>query len=305
MSKTSNINDMIKAANIEGIIKVYRQVFYNKYYDLFCKRFDVEGFDYRYTKTLRSKLFSDGSVWIRKNAITGDPICCGYAGFSYDWNNLPVEVQLVTLNGAPESVIPTSPQVVDRDGTILWVRPGEKGFQQDVEYYIGKLAEAETLITINLALQRAPWILASDSTNYAKLKLFLKQVFSNSPAVITDIDKSELDTIELNTPWLVDKLVSYEDVLEGKLKTLLGIDNQGGHINAQQQNLDTTNSNNDEINSSQDAFIETLEDGIKRANEVLGLNLRVINKMPKVTQESVSKGLGMSHEGKQEEEEDE
>ena len=298
MSKTANMRKMIEAADIDGIIKLYTQTYYNKYYDLFCSRFDIEGFDYRYRKTLRSKLFADGSIWIRKNELTGDPICCGYAGYMYDWNNLPVTVNLVSVNGAPESIIPTTPQTVDKDGVILWARPGEKGFQNDVEYYIGKLAEAESLITINLALQRMPWILTSDSTNYGKLKLLLNQIFSNKPAIITDIDKNELDAIQLDAPWLVDKLTEYEEHLENKLKTLLGLDNQGGYINREQQNLDTTNSNNDEINTSQDAFIETLQDGIDRANKVLGLNLRVIDKMPKVFQESESKGLGMEHDSK-------
>ena len=304
MSKTANYKEMVKAADIDGIVKVFWQIYYNKYYDLFCKRFDIEGFDYRYTKTLRSRLFSFGSIWIRKNAITGEPICCDYAGSTYDWNNLPVTVQLVTKNGAPESIIPQSQQVVDKDGVILWIRPGEKGFQQDVEYYIGKLAEAEAAITVNLELQKAPWLLSSDSTNYAKLQLFVKQILSNNPVVVTDINKDELAVLKLDTPWLIDKLVEYEDVLEGKLKTLLGIDNQGGHINSQQQNLDTTNSNNDEINTSQSAFIETFQDGIERANRVLGLNLKVIDKMPKVTQDSTSKGLNQEHESKEDEQDE-
>ncbi len=304
MSKTSNYNEMVKAASIDGIIKQYRQVFYNKYYDLFCSRFEIEGFDYRYTKTLRSKLFSKGSVWIRKNSITGDPICCDYAASTYDWNNLPVTVQLVTLNGAPQSIIPTTPQVVDKDGVILWCRPGEKGYQTDVEYYIGKLAEAETLITINLFIQRNPWILTTESENYRKLELLFRQIFSNMPAIITDIDKNEIDKIELTSPWIVDKVTEYEERLENKLKTLLGLDNQGGYINREQQNLDTTNSNNQEINTSQDAFLKTLEDGIKRANEVLGLNLKVIDNMPKTEQISESKGLGEEHESEGKEESD-
>ncbi len=305
MSKTSNYNEMVKAANIGEIIKQYRQVFYNKYYDLFCSRFEIEGFDYRYTKTLRTKLFSKGSVWIRKNSITGDPICCDYAASTYDWNNLPVTVQLVTLNGAPQTIIPTTPQVVDKDGVILWCRPGEKGYQNDVEYYIGKLAEAETLITINLFIQRNPWILTTESENYKKLDLLYRQIFSNQPAIITDIDKNEIDRIELSSPWIVDKVTEYEERLENKLKTLLGLDNQGGHINSQQQNLDTTNSNNQEINTTQDSFLKTLEDGVKRANEVLGLNLRVISRMPKTEQISESKGLGEEHDYPGEEDKDE
>lgn len=266
---------MIDAVGVDQIIQEYKQVFTNKYYDLFCSRFDVSGLDYRYLKTFRSKLFSKGSIWIRKNAITGEAICCDYAASTYDWNNLPVTVQLVTTHRAPETIIPMSPQIVDKDGVIVWLRPGEKGLKADVDYYIGKLAEAETLITINLALQRAPWILTSESQNYAKLKDLLKRIFSNAPAIITDIDKSELEAIELSTPWLVDKLAEYEERLENKLKTLLGLDNQGGYINREQQNLDTTNSNNDEINASQDSFFKTLKDGINRANEVLGLDISI------------------------------
>ena len=43
--------------------------------------------------------------------------------------------------------------------------------------------------------------------------------------------------------------------------------------NSQQQNLDTTNSNNDEITRSDDGMENTLRDGIERANKVNGLNL--------------------------------
>ena len=293
MGVTKNFRQMLKSKDITDLIDGFKQTYNNKYYDAFCSQFEIEGFDYRYLKTFRSKLYSKGSVWVRKNKITDEPVCCDYAPASYDNNNLPVTVQLVTYHNPPQSVIPTKKlQVVDKDGVIVWIRACEKGYKGDVDYYIGKLAEAETLITVNLYLQRCPWILTSDSANYSKLKNLLQNIFSDEPAIITDIDKDDLDNIELNTPWIVDKLTQYQERLENKLKTLLGLDNQGGFINNQQQNLDTTNSNNGEIIGCQEMLYKTLEDGVKRANDVCGLNLRIIKKSITPEQESISHSAG-------------
>lgn len=293
MSTSRYFKKLLNSKDINRIVKDFTQVYINKYYDAFCSQFDIEGLSYGYLKTFRSKLYSKGSVWIRKDSITGEPIVCDYAGASYDWNNLPVTVQLVTTHNAPQSIIPTSLQVVDKDGVIVWCRPCEKGFNNDINYYIGKLGEAETLITVNLYLQRCPWILTSESENYPKLKEMLMRIFSDEPAIITDIDKNELDHIELSTPWITDKLTEYEERLENKLKTLLGMDNQGGYLNREQQNLDTTNSNNQEINNAQNSLLDTLQNGIDRANEVLGLNLKLKRKVIAAEQMSETKeGVG-------------
>lgn len=208
----------------------------------------------------------------------------------------PSKVQLIRVNNPPESVIPSAEQVVDKDGVIVWLRPNLKGLASDVDYFLGKLAEAETLVTVNLALQRAPWILSADSENYKKLVLLMRQIFSNQPAIITNIDPNELQSIQLNAPWLVDKLAEYEERLENKLKTLLGLDNQGGYINREQQNLDTTNSNNQEINNAYDAMFNSLKTGFDRANETLGLSLSITKNHVEVVQDSQSKGLGQPHD---------
>ena len=297
---TKNFKEMLKGADVSRLIRDFRQVYINKYYDLFCSKYEIKGFSRGYLKTFRAKLWEKGSVWVRKDKFTGEPICCDYAGSQWDWNNEPTMVQLVTRNNAPESIIPHEPQVTGKDGVIVYLRPNEKGYFADVAYYIGKLGEAEALITVNLALQRAPWILTSDSSNYAKLKAILRAIFNDEPTVITDIDRNELDAIELNTPWLVDKLTEYEERLENKIKTLLGLDNQGGYINRQQQNLDTTNSNNEEINASNDIVFKTIKEGLDMANEVLGLNLSIKDNHERTEQISKSKDSG----GHKEEEED-
>ena len=299
-SVTANWKNMITAAEIDDCINAFRQTMINKYYDLFCSKVKVDGLTKGYLKTLRSRLWQKGSCWVRKDSITGEPIICDYAGATYDWNNEPVSVQLITRNNAPETIIPTSLQYVDKDGCILYVRANQKGYEGDVLYYIAQMAECETLKKVNMAVQRAPWILASDESNFEKLKLILRQIFSNKPALITDIDRSEIDVIKLDAPWLCDKITEYEKGIENELKTLLGIDNQGGYLNREQQNLDTTNSNNDEINSHQDAFIGELKEGLEHANDVLGLSLSI--EMPERSEQiSASK----EHVEESSEEEDE
>lgn len=273
MSKTKNFKQMLAAADVDGIVQWYQQVFVNKYYDIYCAKFDIKGLGYQENYFLKAQLWDSGSVWIRSNKLTGEPVITRYTGHNYNCYNFPTQAQLINVHDAPLSVIPNTRQVVDKDGTILWLRPNQKGLADDVLYYIGKMAEAETCITINLALQRAPWLLASDGTNTAKLKDIVRRILGNELVVYTDIDKNDLANIPLNSPFIADKLAAYEERLENKLKTLLGLDNQGGFINSQQQNLDTTNSNNDEITRSDDSMENTLRDGIERANKVNNLQL--------------------------------
>ena len=47
MSVTKNYKEMVKAANIDGLICYYTQVYVNKYYDLYSEQLDIKGLDYK------------------------------------------------------------------------------------------------------------------------------------------------------------------------------------------------------------------------------------------------------------------
>lgn len=296
MAVTKNFKQMLKAGDIDKIIDWFKQTYLNKYYDAYCSQFEFPELNYQAKTWLLAHLWSDGSVWVRKNDVTGDPVFCKYAGTFPNHYNFPTKAQLINTFGAPNSEIPSALQDVDKDGTIIYLRPNGKGLCDDVMYYIGKIAEAEAAISINLELQKMPWILAGDDISQEKIRQLVNRIFSNEIAVFADFNQDSIEAFQLNAPYIIDKLTAYETELENKLKTILGLDNQGGFLNKQQQNLDITNSNNDEINKAGEAMYETIKDGFDRANKILGLNLVVISKLEKSVQEGTSHGLGEDHD---------
>ena len=177
MGVTKNYKKMLEAADVDGIVQYFTQTFVNKYYDLYCQQLRFGGFDYRKNYRLKALLWSEGTAWIRKNPA-GQPVVCNYTASSYNYDNLPATVQLVNTRDAPASEIPTTTQTVDKDGVIVWLRPNHKGLEDDVNYYIGRMAEASACITINLAIQRMPWIIATEPENAGKLKDLMKKILS-------------------------------------------------------------------------------------------------------------------------------
>lgn len=282
MSVTKNYKKMLEAADINGLQEWYQQTFINKYYDLYKDQFEFTGLNYQAEDYLLAQLWKNGSVWLRKN-IVDEPVVCQYAGYSYNHYNYPTQVTLINTHNAPLTEIPNTPQSVDKDGVIVYLRPNHKGLFDDVMYYIAKMSEAEAVISINLAIQRTPWIFAGDGTTDNKIKDMCRKILGNDVVVFANMDKNQCDTIDLDRNYVVDRLTEYEERLENKLKTLIGLDNQGGYLNRQQQNLDTTNSNNDEINDMSSGMIKEMNKSFERAKE-LGIDISVKPTSKPVTQ---------------------
>lgn len=292
MSKTKNFKQLLKHGDVDELIVRFKQTLLNSYFDGFWGQFKFSGIDNDQAEHyLQTQLWASGSIWGRADSITGDVVFCKYAGTMFNHYNYPTKVQLVNTHNAPKSMIPSKLQTVGKDGDIIYLRKNQKGLADDVDYFLNKLAEAETCITINLFLQRTPWLFCGGNENIDKIKRLIADLMGNEVAVFTDFEKGDIDALQLNAPYIVDKLTAYEERIENKLKTILGIDNQGGFLNSQQQNLDTTNSNNQEINTHANLYRDEIQKGFDRLNNELGLNLKVELLNEPVVQESTSHGL--------------
>lgn len=290
MSKTSNYQQMKKGVDFEKQKQKYVQYYINQYYDLYTGLYDIQGLEYQQLTYLLAQLWKKGVVWVRADNVTGDPVLCPFAGAMFNNYNYPTQVQLINTRNAPQSMIPTTKlQIVDKDGTFIYIRPNHKGFEDDVMSMIDRLAECQAAIDSNLYLQKFPWLLLTEPENEAQLREVIRKVLNGDPVVWMKGDPKSISNIRLDTPYVVDKLRAYQTELENKLKTLIGVDNQGGFLNSQQQNLDTTNCNNQEINTIRESYLKVLQDSFDRANEICGLKLSVKTTVEDVEQEGVSK----------------
>ena len=108
----------------------------------------------------------------------------------------------------------------------------------------------------------------------------------------------------LNTgiPYLLDKLEAYDQNIEGKILSILGIDNSGAR-KMEREVVDEVNANNALINLSSGAFEAEVSGFLERVNGAFGTGFRLVDMMPKV--DSFHDGEGENKEGNKEDKKDE
>lgn len=255
----------------------------NIYYNLFMDSIEWEGdIDYRETRFVMNKLWSVGRIAMRP-LLAGQKIFTDWAGDTYDWYGNPATVMLINEYNAPQSVIPSTPQVVDRDVAIGWVQPNHKPMRMSVDWYIRRLAQVDMVINTNLNLHKLPFLIPVDSSNQARLNSIVQRILNNEVFLfVGDADPALFKAVSTGAPYIIDKLCEYRHGLENELRTLMGIDNQGGYLNREQQNLDTTNSNNDIINMHRHGYVSEINAWCDRCRE-LGRDFRAKSTTKPVT----------------------
>ena len=247
----------------------------NIYYNLFKDGLEWEGdISYREIEFVMNKFWSTGKIAMRP-LLAGEKIFTDWTRDSYDWYGNPSTVIMVNEWNAPTSVIPTTPQVVDKDVAIGWVQPNHKPMRMSVDWYIKRIAQVDMVINTNLNLQKIPYMIPVDGTNQARVQNTVQRILNNELFLFVEgADPTLFKAVSTGAPYIIDKLCEYRHGLENELKTLMGIDNQGGYLNREQQNLDTTNSNNDVINMNKMGYVNEINAWCDRCR-ALGRDFRV------------------------------
>lgn len=255
----------------------------NMYFNIFKNGFEWEGdINYKEIEFVMMKLWSVGKIAMRP-LLANEKIFTDWTRDSYDWYGNPATVMLINEYAAPVSIIPSTPQVVDKDVAIGWIQPNHKALKMTVDWYIKRIAQVDMVINTNLNLQKLPYMIPVDSSNQARLQNIVQRMLNNELFLfVGDADPNLFKAVSTGAPYIIDKLSEYRHGLDNELKTYLGIDNQGGYLNREQQNLDTTNSNNDLINLNKQGYVNEMKAWCERC-KALGRNFSVKSSTKPVT----------------------
>lgn len=246
----------------------------NKYYNIYRSNFRTKGLSYREEQFVMNKFWGVGTIaaWDIKHAET-----LGFANWmrhSWDMYGEPEQIRLINEFGSP--LVPTGVLTVDKDVVIGYIQSNRKPLSMIVNWYVERIAQVEMIINTNLQLQKMPFIIpVADEDEAKKMKDVVQRILNNELVLFVDgIEPSLFKSVATNVPYVIDKLQNYKKDLENDLLTFIGVNNSGSN-KVEQLQLAEVNSNNEEINLSDDDFDRNLKEFCKRVKEVLGRDILI------------------------------
>ena len=145
-----------------------------------------------------------------------------------------------------------------------------------VKNYAEKMVEVNQSIRANVKQQKFPYLFICDAKSKDAMKSVFEQLENGEPAIYggKSIDlQNNVDVLNANAPFVVDKLQEYKYELEREILTFFGLNN---NFEKKERLLtDEINSNNDYINSMSDLMYKERQKAIEKVNEKYDLNIIV------------------------------
>ena len=286
---------LLSRAEIEGFYRT-------KYFSLFMNAYKFKGLNEQQERFLLTQFWEIGSInaFILEGskpesiAIKGEEspqgelILTPYAPSMYNIYNYPTRVRAVRLRGA--SFIPQTDMKVNEDCVLGWAHTSHNPVRTIVEFYVKKITDVEMTIRTHLFVQKLPRLIKCTPENEARVKQLMNDIEAGENRIyLTSDDIKDIESVlESGGTYVIDKLYSYKLNLEKELMTIMGIDNIG-FVKRERENNDEINANNEEIDNGGDCFLDEMKKFTKGVTEILGYDLDVEEKQPRV--EFVEQGI--------------
>lgn len=252
----------------------------NLYYNMFFDGFKVEGLEPIKEDYIMKAFWSKGTVAGFNVKRINESCFTDYSTQTYNIYDFPETVKLI--NKREVGFIPTEPMTVGIDVAIGWIQSNHKGIRTMILPWIEKMVEVEMVINTNLVQHKVPWFFVTDQNSVDQVNDIIDRILNDEVAItLSAQDIEAIKAVATGQPYIIDKLTSYYNELDSKVKTFLGVDNAMQVQEGLQRTLvDQVCSNDEEINGNANGFLRHMKTFFDEVNDLCGTNY-----VPKQTHE--------------------
>lgn len=258
----------------------YEEKFYNK----FLNKFNFKGtLDYQQINYIMRQFWSAsrGSVAVFKRKVFDESkpweqlvFAPWVVGGKFNCYDFPITLRFVNTRAV--SFIPDTEFTIDVDAVIGYIQRNKKGVYSSIAPMIDKLVDFEMTIRTNLKAQKTPWLLGVSPENETKMQTLWENIESDEPKLFVSIeDLKDAKALVSGANYNIDKLEQQRQQVENEILTRLGIDNMGIMEKKEHFTVDEVNSNQEQIESSSDEYLDCLKEFFSRIENVLGYKIEV------------------------------
>lgn len=173
--------------------------------------------------------------------------------------------------------------LIGEECELIRMQPNYSGVLDIVSNYADLMALAMETAGINLLNSKLSYVFFSDNqANAASFKKLYDQIASGEPMAVIDKDLIgiegekhwELFTQNVGQNYITDRVLTDMRTLENMFNTEIGIPN-ANTMKRERLISDEVNSNNVDTQSKVILWLETMQNDIKKVNDMFGLNISV------------------------------
>lgn len=205
------------------ISKKERYVFYyNRLKSIALSRFEYKNMppeiDVRF---LELTFFEKGfAVWFKEDIVEQYAALTAMYGGNFDKYNEPLLRTAYANNGYQV-------QLNETNSILLWNNMLRENDVSAIQYFAKRLANAETVIDVNMNAQKTPIIIATPEEEKLSIKNTMNEYDDGSYTIygLKNLNLDYIKTLNIGAPFIADKAMDIKDRIWNEALTYLGIPN--------------------------------------------------------------------------------
>lgn len=260
-----------RPSDVDGVMNTsayyYRLYLLKKLFGRFTFENIPEGWDEDY---MLEVLFLNGYFTVTDTEAGVLPLKCGLTG--------------INVFEKPTTVIIANPvlgnfeRTIDYDCVVVQLQPNFEGVYPIINRYATLLAMCDSSIAVNLMNTKAAHIFGATNKAQAEtLKKMYDQISCGEPAVfIRDgLNEENFFTMPVKQYFIADDVQLLKRKIIAEFLTEIGINNT--NLDKRERLTDDeVNANNDEVYANIQCWIDNITWGIRKVNQMFGLNIRFV-----------------------------